>query len=512
MNAIDFAPSALRFDFYAAPAIAHFFPTGGPARGGSFVQFTGTEFLPDLKGASEPRCRFGELATVAASVGTDAVMACRTPAADAPSTVALEVSLNAQQFTAAGQTFVTYLEPSVSALSPPQGPTGGGTRVVVSGGSFGLPARRRLPLPLRHRRGGGDLSERHGARVHDGALPAGDYCVEVSRNNQDFTSTCAPFDVVPPQTGHTISPSSGPGAGGTLVALHGANLTGGVDLRCRFLDATGSVALAATAESGVVITQAAEVPASQRSSTSVECRSPAGLGSLSYELAVTLNGQQYAAPSAWRGYHPPVVATISPTTGPLGGATVVTASGTSLAFGSDYRCAFGDAVVNATEVSGAVVNCTSPVGRSGPAPFRISLNGQQYTEPVFWAFYGAPTLAPGTISPSSGPPTATRRWSSPSPPSVAAPTTAAPLGPSTRRAPLALCIPPPWRRPARCGAPRRPPPRASPAARSPSRSTASSTRHRRRRGSTTACPRRCCRCRAAGRTRAGRSSPSPARL
>ena len=237
-----------------------------------------------------------------------------------------------------------------------------------------------------------------------------------------------------------------------------------------------------------------------------------GLGSLSYELAVTLNGQQYAAPSAWQGYHPPVVATISPTTGPLGGATVVTANGTSLAFGSDYRCAFGDAVVNATEVSGAVVNCTSPVGRSGPAPFRVSLNGQQYTEPVFWAFYGAPTLTPGTISPSSGPTDGNT--------SVVVSVAALGGGSDYRcafgavNAPGAVgivhatALP----RPRRCGAPRRPPPRASLAARSPSRSTASSTRHRRRRGSTTACRRRCCRCRAAGRTRAGRSSPSPARL
>ena len=69
-------------------------------------------------------------------------MACRTPAADAPSTVALEVSLNAQQFTAAGQTFVTYLRRACRRSRRRALPTGGGTRVVVSGGSFGLPARR----------------------------------------------------------------------------------------------------------------------------------------------------------------------------------------------------------------------------------------------------------------------------------------------------------------------------------------------------------------------------------
>ena len=237
--------------------------------------------------------------------------------------------------------------------------------------------------------------------MHDGTLPAGDYCVEVSLNNQDFYVDVRAVRRRAAADRRHDQPVVGAGAGGTLVALHGANLTGGVDLRCRFLDATGSVALAATAESGVVITQAAEVPASQRSSTSVECRSPAGLGSLSYELAVTLNGQQYAAPSAWRGYHPPMVATISPTTGPLGGATVVTANGTSLAFGSDYRCAFGDAVVNATEVSGAVELHVAR-RRSGP-PCSASRSTASSTPSPSSGPLRAPTLTPGTISPSSGP-------------------------------------------------------------------------------------------------------------
>ena len=67
-----------------------------------------TEFLPALKGASEPALplwRAGDGGGLRRHRCGDGVP---HAAADAPSTVSLEVSLNAQQFTTAGQTFVTY--------------------------------------------------------------------------------------------------------------------------------------------------------------------------------------------------------------------------------------------------------------------------------------------------------------------------------------------------------------------------------------------------------------------
>jgi hypothetical protein len=56
---------------------------------------------------------------------------------------ALEVSLNAQQFTSSGVPFTFFARPSVSLASPSSGPTSGGTLVRLRGAGLGAGARFR---------------------------------------------------------------------------------------------------------------------------------------------------------------------------------------------------------------------------------------------------------------------------------------------------------------------------------------------------------------------------------
>ena len=61
------------------------------------------------------------------------------------------------------------------------------------------------------------------------------------------------------------------------------------------------------------------------------------------QLAVSLNGQQFhLLPFRYRWLTPPPNGSISgqPTSGPVGGGTLVTMRGPELAGGDDYRCRF----------------------------------------------------------------------------------------------------------------------------------------------------------------------------
>ena len=58
--------------------------------------------------------------------------------------------------------------------------------------------------------------------------------LEVSLNGQDYTTAALQFVTYAAPEPASLSPSSGPSGGGTLVTLRGAHLTGGSDYRCRF--------------------------------------------------------------------------------------------------------------------------------------------------------------------------------------------------------------------------------------------------------------------------------------
>ena len=90
---------------------------------------------PDVKPPdSQPRCRFGTAGTVAGSVVDAAHMLCHTPRVTRPlQSMAVEVSLNAQQYTTDAQLYAVYAHPAVSSFSPDRGPVDGGTLVNVSG-------------------------------------------------------------------------------------------------------------------------------------------------------------------------------------------------------------------------------------------------------------------------------------------------------------------------------------------------------------------------------------------
>ena len=108
-------------------------------------------------------------------------------------------------------------------------------------------------------------------------------------------------------------------------------------------------------------------------------------------VSVSTNGQQYTNVKPFQYYAAPMIAEISPQSGPVHGKTNVTIVGANLGNGSNLKCRFGATppmLSTAYYVSPAVDDgegtlwCVSTVGFAGgtSVSLEVSLNAQQYTK------------------------------------------------------------------------------------------------------------------------------------
>ena len=387
-NGQDFTSSTLDFVYYdAVPSIHTISPLSSPSRGGSIVSVIGA----GLGHGSQPRCSFGIFGTVSGSLLGPYSMLCHTPAAKPFTAVPLEVALNAQQYTTRSLSFSFYAHAVVSALSPILGPVLGDTHVRISGlgfdgGTPGTYACRFGEVRVAATFVGAALLE-----CASTPLSPGSHCLEVSLNGQDFTKDCKQFVSAAPIELTSVTPVSGPSDGRTLVTISGVNLDAGAHNSCRF---------------GMPPANFIEVPATfMYANSTVACYSPSWHGSSGVQsLSVTFNGQQYALPVVFEVFHPPVLSSVTPSSGPINGVTAVVLVGISFSAGSDYRCRFGSSTVPAVAVTDSRITCTSPSHTiMGVQSLRISLNGQQFTVGVPYEYVADVHLTRSSISPSSGP-------------------------------------------------------------------------------------------------------------
>ena len=449
LNAQQFVGNAsveTGFTYYAHSVVSEVSPTSGPRAGGTLVNVSGVGFAD----GSHYICAFGAQLVPAsfaysenAGAGGASVISCYSPAvAEGGAPVALEVSLNAQQYTVEAHGFRYHGLPVVSGFSPSSGPSAGATRVVVSGGEFGGGSDYRC------RWGGcgscatewscgacvvnGTFGEGEGgeqtvtcespplAGVEAGASAAA-VLLEVSLNSQEYTASNASGGRVPvwgrgpagsadlryeyyaPPVLAGVSPSLGPHEGATALRLTGSALGGaGSHLKCRF----NRSETAATLDAG-----SAELRCASAAAAAAAVAVPGNA-----TLQVSLNGQQFEASVVQYGYYEQVEV-LSLGGNPAGGAgptlggTTVVVGGLRLGIGDsmtpDYRCAFGDTcascgwstptlpsfwggkysagcdcttVVPATLTDGGTtLTCESPAASAGSPALEVSLNAQDYS-------------------------------------------------------------------------------------------------------------------------------------
>jgi subtilisin family serine protease len=201
------------------PTITSLSPTSGSSAGDTSVVINGTGFV-GLSGAGA--VTFGGTNATAYTVDSPTQITATAPAhAEGTVSVRVATAFGTSADTADDDyTYVIPPAPSVSGLSPDMGPVTGGTSVIVSGSDFsgatavtfgGVAASRFVVLS--------------GTRIRatTPARPEGTVQVEVTAPGGRSADTLADdFTYVAAPTISSLSPDSGPTAGGTSVTIEGS--------------------------------------------------------------------------------------------------------------------------------------------------------------------------------------------------------------------------------------------------------------------------------------------------
>ena len=256
------------------------------------------------------------------------------------------MTLNGQQFTASQAEYTYYAPSRVSASSPTSGPVGGDTSIFVYG------ARFQGGLAYICRFGSANvnatyLSDSQLACISP-ANAAGAQSLEVSIDAFNFTSDALPFAYYSEPEVTELAPTGGPTMpGGTMVVVRGPTFTSGSDYRCKF---------------GAMI-----VRGHLEDDGNMTCTSPEQSVAGDVSVEVTLNGQQYSRSAVrFAYYEAESVARLSPSSGLIGGSTVVRVLGSGFRPFEEGLCRFGDLSVNATWVSGRRCAACQPRQRQLP--------------------------------------------------------------------------------------------------------------------------------------------------
>ena len=335
-NAFQYSSSNTTF-VYAQPVNVLFLtPSMGPARGGTNVTVIGEGIVDGS------RCRFGDLAALASMRVSSTEMVCVPPPLE-QGRYAVEVTSNLQDYTSNRIEFEYIAMPEVLTIDPLAGPARGASLVQVTGKSFvAHPA-----LMCRFGTGSAPASARFisSTQLECRAPPhsAANVTLEVSVNNQDFSTSGIIFEYQPTPVVYLLKPRQGPVGGGTLVIVQGALFSERAAsleyIFCRFGEQLS--------------------PGRFVASDTLQCVSPPSVvGKVALE--VSMNRRDFSANGVTFSYVGPTIQSIHPTLGPELGGTAVTLSTDFLPAGMHLYCTFGFLSATAVRLNDSLALCISP--------------------------------------------------------------------------------------------------------------------------------------------------------
>jgi hypothetical protein len=339
----------------AAPTVTAVTANTGTNLGGSTVTITGTNF----SGATA--VTFGGNPVTSFTVLTATTISATTPAATPPGAVgAVDVTVTTPAGTGTGAKLFTYVAqpaPTVTAINPNGGSlanggnTAGGTKVTITGNNFAGATAVTI----------GGAAATFVSVISPTMITAftpahapGQVDVAVTTPAGTGTGTGLFTYVEGPPTVTAISPTSGPTAGGTAVTITGTNFTGATAVTIG-----GSTPTAVTVVSATSIT--ATTTAHAAGSANVVVTTPAGTGT-------GVNLFTFVAPATV-----PTVTAVTPNSGPPGGGTGVTITGTNF-IGTTAVMFGGNAATGVTVISSSSITALSPAG-SGTIDVTVTTPG-----------------------------------------------------------------------------------------------------------------------------------------
>lgn len=310
--------NALAFTYVGVPHLTSAVPNGGPTAGGTSVTVTGT-------GLSEVVTVTFGATSVAFTVVSDSVLVTTAPAGSGT------VQITATSPGGSSNTLpYTYLPaPVVTAVTPDQGPTVGGTTVTVTGSGFtGATGVQFGSTPA-------TFTVVSNTQIVAAAPPGAPGVVRVTVTTAGGTGSAFYYYLgTPVLTG--VVPVEGPTSGGTTLTLTGSSLSEASAVRFGSVSATSFTVV---------------------SDTQVLATSPAGSGTEQITVTSpggTSNGVAFTYAPA------PHLTSAVPNEGPTAGGTLVTLTGTGLS--EVATVTFGATPAPFTILSDTLLVATAPAG------------------------------------------------------------------------------------------------------------------------------------------------------
>ncbi len=355
-------------------------PNSGSDAGGTTVTLSGSGFT------SFASVYFGGIAAPSVAVVSSTELRAVTPA-HASGTVSVAVSENSRNrykqsaTLASGFTYTSPTTLSISGASPAQGPTSGGTAVIITGKGFQAGAVVRF--------GGSQsaavtVASSTQINAVSPAGSAGTVSITVTNPDTQSASLASGFTYTSPTTLSVsgASPAQGSTSGGTAVTLTGKGFQAGAVVRFG-------------ASQSTTVTVA--------SSTQINAVSPAGsAGAVS--ITVTNPDTQSASLASGFTYTSPTTLSVSgasPAEGPTSGGTAVTLTGKGFQAGAIVR--FGGSQSTAVTVASSTqINATSPPRSAGAVSITVTNPDTQSASLASgFTYSSAPSVS--SISPNIGP-------------------------------------------------------------------------------------------------------------
>jgi len=330
-----------QFTYVTTPTVTAIAPDRGPLSGGTTLTISGT----NLYGLGDPAVTIGgQSAQVTAADPSGASLTVRTPPTSQDGPAPLVVTTEGGATAPVSYTYV--LTPTITALTPHDGPNATPIQVVISGTN--LAGARAVTF------GAQTVDSSHFTVASDGAAitvttptTATTGTVPVTVQTDGGVSNALPYTYRAGPSVSAISPMVGPTAGGTVVVISGTGFAPG-ETGVFFGGQAASVS--AVNDAGTVVTATSPMTnASSYTAVDVTVRTPGGVS------AASSNDQFVYAP-------PPTVSGVNPSRGPLSGGITVTVQGSNLAGLITPTVTFGGqpATVIDYDPQGGSVRVTSP--------------------------------------------------------------------------------------------------------------------------------------------------------
>ena len=367
------------FQVLPAPTISSVSPSSGPAAGGTQVFINGQGFTDIFSNSVITAVKFGGVNAASFQLQGSTLVAVTAPGTPGQADVQVTTSVGDTATLANSFSYLAPL-PTISSVSPSAGPTSGGTSVVITGTNFIGVSQVNFGLF-----GGGSTPAQsftvNSATQITAVSPqvsgnAYNATIEVRTASGSVTQTNA-FAYAPSPQISSVNPSTGDIGGGTSVTIIGNN----------FVQGQTTVSFGGVAATSVTVNGTSSLTA---------VTGPRAAGTV--DVVVTTPGGSVTRSSGYTyAVVPPAptITSVSPSSGPNTGGTVVTVNGTnfvsvqSVGFGL-----FGPMSVPYTVVSPTQITFTTPStgGSIGSAFLSIQTAGGSVNLPSAFTYTAAPAV------------------------------------------------------------------------------------------------------------------------